>query len=139
MGTGWHGHFPSTAASLAEARTLTENLNALTSEFTLQPNGYFGEPGQSKNNVRVRNITCSDVDVTSQMFYSLACEQAVSIGDIRGNGGEHKGYLARMRDGTIISYRWSSSSDGSPAVDINIQSTGSVKRQKIHFVQKENK
>lgn len=135
MGTGWHGHFPGTAASSSQARTLTDNLTALTKEFTLQPSGFFGEPGQSKNNVRVRNITSADAVVTSQRFYALACEQAVSIGDIRGPGGEHKGYLARMRDGTIISYRWSSSSDGSPAVDINIQSAGSVKRQKIHFIQ----
>ena len=135
MGTGWHGRFPGTAASDCQAHTLTDNLIALTKEFPLLPNGFFGESGQSKNNVRVRNITSTNAIATSQRFYTLACEQAVSIGDIRGHGGEHKGYLARMRDGTIISYRWSSSSDGSPAVDINIQSVGSVKRQKIHFIQ----
>ncbi|MCF0106641.1 MAG: hypothetical protein HUJ53_07765 [Holdemanella sp.] len=42
-------------------------------------------------------------------------------------------------DGTIITYREVSSSDGSPAVDINIKkSTDSsgVKSQKIHFVKK---
>lgn len=137
MGNGWHGHFPSTASSRSDARTLTDNLNALTKEFPLHPNGFFGEPGQSKNNVRVRNITSNDAETTSQRFYELACEQAVSIGDIRDKSGKHKGYVAEMRDGTIISYRWTSTSDGSPAVDINIQSVGSVKRQKIHFVQKE--
>lgn len=48
-----------------------------------------------------------------------------------------KGVYCKMRDGTIISYREISSSDGSPAVEINIkQSTdhADIKYQKIHFV-----
>lgn len=45
-----------------------------------------------------------------------------------------------MSDGTVITMREVSSSDGSPAVDINISrgsGSGSIKGQKIHFVQKE--
>lgn len=42
--------------------------------------------------------------------------------------------VMKMKDGTQISYRETSSSDGSPAVDINIASPVRVKRQKIHFV-----
>ena len=42
-----------------------------------------------------------------------------------------------MNDGSIISWRDVSSSDGTPAVEINIEqstSNGGVKQQKIHFV-----
>lgn len=43
-----------------------------------------------------------------------------------------------MKDGTVITYREvSHSSNGSPAVDINISSvdsSGNIKTQKIHFV-----
>ena len=48
-----------------------------------------------------------------------------------------KGVYTKMKDGSILSYREVSSSDGSPAVEINIkQSTdhGDIKYQKIHFV-----
>jgi len=43
-----------------------------------------------------------------------------------------------MNDGTIITFRKISNSDGTPVVDINITSsnhTGGIKKQKIHFVQ----
>lgn len=50
-----------------------------------------------------------------------------------------KGKVTKMRDGSIISYRPISSSDGSPAIDINIRksrNSGGIKQQKIHFVKK---
>lgn len=43
-----------------------------------------------------------------------------------------------MVDGTIITFRPISSSDGSPAVDINIKGSdnhGKLKAQKIHFTE----
>lgn len=45
-----------------------------------------------------------------------------------------------MKDGTILSYREVSSSDGSPAVEINIRQSddhSDIKYQKIHFVKGE--
>ena len=48
-----------------------------------------------------------------------------------------KGTIAKLADGTIVSYRKVSSSDGTPAVDINIKKskeTGGVKQQKMYFV-----
>ena len=47
-----------------------------------------------------------------------------------------KGYITELKDGTIISYREVTSTEGSPAVEINIKKstdTGGVKKQKIHF------
>lgn len=46
--------------------------------------------------------------------------------------------ITRIADGTVITMRTHSHSDGTPAVDINIKSsthTDGVKGQKIHFVQ----
>ncbi len=48
-----------------------------------------------------------------------------------------KGVYTKMKDGSILSYRQISTSDGSPAVEINIRGStdhGTVKYQKIHFV-----
>lgn len=45
--------------------------------------------------------------------------------------------ITRMADGTVITMRKVSHSDGTPVVDINIRNnthTGGVKDQKIHFV-----
>ena len=47
-----------------------------------------------------------------------------------------------MADGTVITMRKVSHSDGTPAVDINIKPsthTGGVKGQKIHFIQEVDK
>ena len=48
-----------------------------------------------------------------------------------------KGHYTKMKDGSILSYREVSSSDGTPAVEINIKKStdhGGIKYQKIHFV-----
>jgi hypothetical protein len=42
-------------------------------------------------------------------------------------------------DGTILSYREVSTSDGTPAVEINIRGSsahGEIKYQKIHFIER---
>ena len=50
--------------------------------------------------------------------------------------------ITHMADGTVITMRKVSSSDGTPAVDINIEKSrgsGGVKSQKIHFVKEVKK
>lgn len=136
MGTGWHGHFPGTAPSAATARTLTDNLAVLKSEFHLQPSGYFGVQGESRRKIWIRNIEDKSPLEAAQRFFTLAAEQACSITDLRNQDGSHKGYLAKMRDGTRIAFRWRSTSDGTSVIEINIKPGGSVKYQKIHFVEK---
>lgn len=46
--------------------------------------------------------------------------------------------MSTLRDGTTVSIREVSSSDGSPAVEIRISSPGRVKTQKINFVKEKN-
>lgn len=110
-------------------RSITENLPSLKSEYKYH-NGYFGDPGQGRD--FVRNIKSDSPIITAQNFYDKAAN-----GGIEKQMNNGKGVYTKMKDGTILSYREVSSSDGSPAVEINIkQSTdyGDIKYQKIHFV-----
>ena len=50
--------------------------------------------------------------------------------------------ITHMHDGTDITFRIISHSDGTPVVDINIlrsRSTGGVRKQKIHFMKGEER
>lgn len=123
MGTGYKGntdhHFK-----------LSENLTTVTSKYPVT-DGYFGRKGQSQKE-RVRNIESENPLKTAKDFY-----------DMIANGGETKkipkGEVATLADGTVVTFRPVSTSDGSPAVDINITPSTSdgtgLKSQKIHFVQ----
>ena len=47
-------------------------------------------------------------------------------------------HFTKMADGTIVTMRKTSTSDGTPVVEINISGsnhTGGIQKQKIHFVQ----
>ena len=104
-------------------------MPSLKSEYKYQ-NGYFGDPGQGRD--FVRNIKSDDPVKTAQDFYDKAAH-----GGIKKEMNNVKGVYTKIKDGSILSYREVSSSDGSPAVEINIkQSTdhGDIKYQKIHFV-----
>ena len=50
---------------------------------------------------------------------------------------EGKGYVAKLRDGTTITYRKTSTSDGTPVVELTIKGLKRVKDQKIHFIKGE--
>ena len=80
----------------------------------------------------MRNIKSDDPVKTAQDFYDKAAH-----GGIKKEMNNVKGVYTKIKDGSILSYREVSSSDGSPAVEINIkQSTdhGDIKYQIIHFV-----
>lgn len=50
---------------------------------------------------------------------------------------EGKGMMYRMRDGSVVSHRYvSSSKDGSPVVELKVKNASGIKSQKIHFVRK---
>jgi hypothetical protein len=70
--------------------------------------------------------------LTAQDFYDKAAH-----GGIERPMANGKGHYTKMKDGSILSYREVSSSDGTPAVEINIKKStnhGGIKYQKIHFV-----
>ncbi len=122
MGHGYKGN-------TGHHHSLIENLPALTASYEYH-DGYFGDKGISSG--VVRNIESDDPVKTAKDFYDKAAHGGL---EFEMNNG--KGVFTKMQDGTILSFREVSSSDGSPAVDINIKKStnhGSVKQQKIHFV-----
>lgn len=121
MGHGYKG-------DTGHHHSLSENLSDLTSNYQCR-NGYFGDPGQGRS--FVRNISSDNPLNTAQDFYGKA-----SYGGLEKHMNSGKGLYTKMADGSILSFREVSSSDGTPAVEINIRSSrdhGNIKYQKIHF------
>lgn len=109
--------------------SISENLPSLASNYDYH-NGYFGDKGGGRD--FVRNIKSDDPLATAKDFYDKAAH-----GGLEYEMDNGKGVYTKMRDGTILSFREVSSSDGSPAVEINIKKSddhGDIKYQKIHFV-----
>lgn len=122
MGHGYKG-------DTGHHHSITENLPSLTSNYGYH-NGYFGVKGQGTN--YVRNIASDNPVETARDFYDKA-----SHGGIERPLDNGRGLYTKMKDGTILSFREVSASDGTPAVEINIKKSsdhGDVKYQKIHFV-----
>ncbi len=108
----------------------------VTSQSYPMRNGYFGIVSPSTGS-KTRNIISHDNLGTAKDFYNKIA-----------NGGKETVYnrgalrITRMHDGSIITMRTISHSDGTPVVEINIthsQSAGGVKQQKIHFVKGDEK
>lgn len=86
----------------------------------------------------VRNIISSAPIRTAKYFYGTLShggkEETRPISNRHGKGEMR---ISTMPDGTILTYRRYSSSDGSPVVEINIKrstNSGGVVSQKIHFI-----
>ena len=107
-----------------------DNLDALKSKFDYH-DGYFGEKGDGR---RTRHEYSDDPVAQARDFYDTA-----GYGGVEKPMPNGEGVTCTMKDGTVISMREVSHSDGTPAVDINIRKSddsGGVKQQKIHFMPK---
>ena len=127
MGLGYKG-------DTGHHHTIGENVPALTTDYPLT-NGYFGSKGDSQDNI-IRHIESADPSATAKDFYDKAAYGGVE-NEILDKNGNVKGATTKMADGTVITWREVSNSDGSPAIDINIKyssDSGGLKGQKIHFV-----
>lgn len=114
--------------------SIKENLGNLRRKFDYH-NGFFGTQGNN-NNKSVRHIASNDPTATAKEFYDTAAHGGIEQ-PIFAIDGSVKGFKCDMADGSVITWRNVSSSDGSPAVDINIQKSndaGGIKQQKIHFI-----
>ena len=131
MGKGIHGGFSNTIGR-GELHSLNDNLPNVTKRFPLAPCGKFGEPSKG-----VRVIKSSAPVGTSYEFFNRISSGYVKIKVIPYKDGSKKGCVAVLKDGTTITLRKRSTSDGSPAVDIKITSPGRVKSHKIHFVKED--
>lgn len=122
MGTGFKG-----GASFY--RSIGQNIMITSSSYRYR-NGYFGDNSPHGGN-STRNIIANDNLSAAKDFYDKIAfggkEQTVNSNTM----------ITHMSDGTVITMRKVSSSDGTPVVDINIiqsHGSGGVKSQKIHFV-----
>jgi hypothetical protein len=95
--------------------------------YPANEDGYFGNKGQSSSS-KVRNMNGGDK--AAQDFFNEKTQGYVSEKLIENIPG---GKVRLLPDGTNITYRPSSSSDGTPAVSINGGTT--YKPQKIHFIE----
>ena len=127
MGTGFKGNS-------TYYRSVGQNILSTSSRFQYR-DGYFGTSSPHGGSY-TRNITAEDNMEAATDFYNRIAY-----------GGKEKIYSENMRittmsDGTIITMRKRSTSDGTPVVDINIsksRGSGGIKKQKIHFVKGEKK
>ena len=127
MGTGSGGNAAITM--LRGGNRLDENIVDLKAKFPITSRGYFGQLGQGRRHTR--NIESDNPARTAAEFAGLASRNPVSAIPIEG-----KGMMYRMRDGSVISHRYTSSKDGSPVVELKVKNASGVKSQKIHFAKR---
>jgi hypothetical protein len=122
MGHGYKG-------DTGHHHSISENLGTLKTYYSYNK-GYFGVKGDGR--IFVRNISSTDPVGEAKKFYDKAAYGGIERKMVNG-----KGIYTKMSDGTILSFRKISSSDGTPAVEINIRGSsehGDLKYQKIHFI-----
>ncbi len=128
MGTSYKG-------GAVHYHSISENLPSLKSKYDYK-DGYFGTKGDSSTNSRVRHIASEDPVQTAKEFYDRATYGGIET-PIYDKNSNVIGQKTNLEDGSVITWRNVSSSDGTPAVDINIEkssNSGGIKQQKIHFV-----
>jgi hypothetical protein len=108
---------------------LEKNIRGLGSRFPRSRSGYFGEPGASRD---VRRIRTRNPRKAAESFFRSARRGSEKVEEIKP--GVRR---AKFRDGSHVVYRKSSSSDGSPVVEIITKNARGLKRQKIHFIEEE--
>lgn len=126
MGTYYKGGSPT-------YRTLRENLPAISKLYGPPSGGFFGKVGKAGVK-ETRQIDVDDVLSESRKFYDT-----IAYGGIESNLPKGNGVRTEMKDGTIIVYREITSTDGSPAVEINVRKSSDdcgLTYHKIHFEKK---
>lgn len=109
-----------------EDSSYAQNLASTAQHFEMNPNGLFGKPGSSSN---IRVIESDNPMNSAMSFYSELSEG----GDCFYTPNRH-GVVTSLRDGKNILFRPYPTTEGSPAVEIRIQ-TGKL-LQKYHFIQR---
>lgn len=115
--------------ALYVGRRLADNIPELLKRFKINEEGYFGTRGKNAHKKKIRNYECDNPGRTASEFAHLAGANPSVIHPLPG-----KGFTWIMRDGGIVTYRWTSSSDGTPVVELNCKGLPGIASQKIHFI-----
>ena len=114
-------------------RSIGQNILLASKKYNYA-HGYFGNNSKHGRD-RTRNVSSPDNLATAKDFYNKIAfggKEQIINSNMR---------ITRMADGTVITMRKRSHSDGTPVVDINVKPsrhTGGVKAQKIHFIKEDN-
>lgn len=133
MGVQYHG-------GVTSFHSLGDNLGKTRKKYPIDSNGYFGQSGQGRSHTR--NIESENPLETARDFFDNIAEGGKKEPIMDKKTGEQKGIKVTMKDGSVITYRETSASDGSPAVSINITASNNsslntqLQNQKIHFVKR---
>lgn len=107
--------------------SFSDNLPGLQAEFPQFPNDMSWKSSKGK---RIAAIASDDPVATATRFAGLASTGYTSEARLPN------GYVRRLADGSSVTLRLTSSSDGSPAVDLNIVREGHIR--KIHFTRRKH-
>lgn len=135
MGKGIHGGFKNTIGR-GEKHSLVDNLPNVEKRFALTVDGFFGKPSERKNS-KSRIVESPAPVETAYDFFNRLTKGYDIIRVVPQRNKKAKMSIAYMKDKSHVAIRKTSSSDGSPVVEIWVSSPGRVKDQKIHFVKKE--
>ena len=116
----------------AGGRRLRDNILDLVRLVPLHSTGWFGDKSVKKAS-RARVFESSNPARSAYEFQAAARKGFVRCETISG-----KGMVMTMKDGSRVTYRWTSSSkDRSPVVELQVVSRiGRIRSQKIHFVER---
>lgn len=126
MGTGYKGNS-------RYYRSIGQNILIAASKYAYS-NGRFGVSSPHGGS-STRNIVATDNLAEAKDFYDRIAyggKESIVNENLR---------ITRMADGSIITMRKVSHSDGTPVVDINIERSthfGGLRKQKIHFIQEDS-
>lgn len=127
MGTGYHGGFGNTEGVYRQS-SIDNNATSMKTVYPITKSGYFGEKGKN-----CRIVLTDSPQVTSIDFYNRLSKGGKTMPLKNG-----KGRMTILGDGTRIVHRLITKTENSPAVEITISGSPSIKNQKIHFIYKEN-
>ena len=104
--------------------SVCDNAESVAKKYNLNKSGFFGEESR-----HCRIYKCDDPVKESAEFY-----KKISKGGVEGPLPNGKGVQTKFADKSNVVYRVVTKTPDSPAVNINIETPGKIRKQKIHFI-----
>ncbi len=111
-------------AKLTVKTSVFDNAEAISKKYPMGQYGHFGQKGKN-----TRIIKTSDPIATSTEFYEIIKKGGIEVPLPNG-----KGVMTEFEDGSRVIYRITTSTPDSPAIKIQLEISGPIADQKIHFI-----